>query len=193
MDSERELVEMASSGNEIAFTQLFHLYKHKLYSFTLRLVNDPHAAEDIVQDIFLKLWNNRTQLAAVHSFGSYVFQMAQNQSINSFRRMASETLILSELFHQQSAADLSTEQAINFRETQTIVAAIVEKLPPQQKLVYQLSREKGLKHEEIAEQLKLAPSTVKNHLIQALNTIREQLRTHAVTFFLLASLLISKK
>lgn len=193
MESERELVERMSKGDESAFTKLFYLYKDKLYSFTLRLVNSSDVAEDIVQDVFLKLWNNRAQLAAINSFGGYVFQMAQNQSINSFRRMASETLILSELYHQQSTADLSTEQAIHFRETQTLVATIVNKLPPQQKLVYQLSREQGLRHDEIAQQLKLAPSTVKNHLIQALNTIREQLRFHAITLFLLAYALASKK
>ena len=193
MESERELVELMSQGDESAFTRLFYLYKDKLYNFTLRLVNNPDIAEDIVQDIFLKLWNNRAQLSAINSFGGYVFQMAQNQSINSFRRMASETLILSELFHQQSTADLSTEQAIHFRETQALVAAIVSKLPPQQKLVYQLSREQGLRHDEIAQQLKLAPSTVKNHLIQALHTIREQLRTHAVTLLLLACVMAAKK
>lgn len=193
MESERELVVLMSKGDELAFTRLFYLYKDKLYSFTLRLVNNTDVAEDIVQDVFLKLWNNRAQLSAVSSFGGYVFQMAQNQSINSFRRMASETLILSELFHQQSPADLSTEQAIHFRETQALVAAIVSKLPPQQKLVYQLSREQGLRHEEIAQQLKLSPSTVKNHLIQALHTIREQLKAHAVTLLLLAYAMASKK
>lgn len=193
MDSERDLIELASLGDELAFSKLFHLYKHKLYSFTLCLVNDADVAEDVVQDVFLRLWKNRAQLASIQSFGGYLFQTAKNQAINSFRRMASETLMLAEFYRQHPDQDHDTENILDFQEAQTILAGIISKLPPQQKLIYHLSRDQGLKHNEIAEQLQLAPSTVKNHLIQALKTIREQLRMYAMTICMLLWILAQKK
>lgn len=169
--SEKALLLLSSKGDRYAFTQLFHLYKHKLYSFLLRLTGSPQMAEDIIQDIFIKIWTRKEQLNEVEKFGSYLFRMAQNQSINAFRKMAAETLALS---HIQSATDQnSTDCYLYEKETTALLHQALSRLSAQQKLVYTLSREEGLKYEEIAHRLNLSPSTVKNHMIAALRTLRE--------------------
>lgn len=173
--TEKELLLLASGGNRAAFTELYSAYKDKLYGFSLRLTESPELAKDLTQDVFLKLWDKRSNLGQIENFGGYIFKLAQNQSINAFKRMANETLVLSKMQKEMDLCVDGPEESIYGKEVQNSINDILKKLPPQQKLIFKLSREQGLKHEEIAEQLKISPFTVKNHLVLALHTIREYL------------------
>lgn len=147
--------------------------RHKLFSFLMRLTQSPEATEDVIQDIFMKLWRNRRSLSEIENFSSYLFRMAQNQCITQFRRMAKETLILTRLASDAAPTRSTTEELLAAKEVQEQLQQAVAKLTPQQKLVFTLSREKGLKYEEIAAELNISSSTVKNHMIDALRTIRQ--------------------
>lgn len=193
LHKEKELLTLASQANEVAFTTLFHLYKNKLYAYVLRLTDSEMLAEDIVQDVFLKLWNDHEALAGIDNFGNYLFRMSKNHVINHFKRMAHETLIISEIFKLNSTGHNETQEIIALKETERILEGIVEKLPPQQKVIYHLSREEGRSHEEIANLLNISSNTVKNHVVQAMATIRTQLRKHADTLLFLAVIAAVKK
>lgn len=169
-------MQLASTGDKEAFTHLFNLYKHKLFSFSLRITESPELAQDMVQDVFLKLWKDRSCLNQLENFGSFIFKMAQNKSINAFKRMANETLFLSKIQKEVAVFERVTEENMEYKEVQHLINAVLKKLPPQQNLVFKLSREQGLKHREIAVLLKISPYTVKNHLVLALQTIREYLQ-----------------
>lgn len=134
--------------------------------------------EDVIQDVFLKLWKNREQLADVEQFGGYIYRMAQHHVLNAFRRMAKEALIMAELTRTTEAASADAGEQLRIREVREKLQYALDHLPPKQKLVYTLSREQGLKHEEIARQLNISPSTVNNHMIAALRSIRQQLGPH---------------
>jgi RNA polymerase sigma-70 factor (ECF subfamily) len=190
---EKELLVLASQKDQEAFATLFHGYKHKLYAYVLRLTESEMLAEDIVQDVFMKLWSDHASLGSIENFGSYLFRMSKNQVINHFKRMAHETLIMSEMFHQTSGGHNETQDIIALKDVEKILGEILEKLPPQQKAVYQLSREEGRTHDEIANLLKISPNTVKNHIVQAMSTIRTQLRRHADTMLIVAALISLKK
>ncbi|GEP95798.1 hypothetical protein CCY01nite_20580 [Chitinophaga cymbidii] len=166
------------------------MYRHKLYSFLLRASGSPEMAEDITQDIFLKLWKNRELLTGIAQFGGYIYRMAQHQVINSLKRMARETLILGELGKTQPLAGPDAEAQLSLQEVTQSLHHALDKLTPKQKLVYTLSRERGLKHEEIARYLNISPSTVNNHMIEALRLIRQQLRTSPEAFTVLLVLLV---
>ncbi len=174
--TEKSLMQLASTGDKEAFTHLFNLYKHKLFSFSLRITESPELAQDMVQDVFLKLWKDRSCLNQLENFGSFIFKMAQNKSINAFKRMANETLFLSKIQKEVAVFERVTEENMEYKEVQHLINAVLKKLPPQQNLVFKLSREQGLKHREIAVLLKISPYTVKNHLVLALQTIREYLQ-----------------
>jgi RNA polymerase sigma-70 factor (ECF subfamily) len=176
---EKELLKLASSGNEKAFTYLFHQHKNKLFGYLFRLTNSQEITEDIIQDIFLKLWKDKSELINIVQFDAYLFRMAKNQAINSFKNIARQTLLYAEYFDTLSIEDYSTDNLLQFDETQKILNQIIETLPPQQKLVFKLSREQHLKHDEIAQMLNLSPNTVKNHIIQAINTIKQKLKYQA--------------
>lgn len=176
---EKELLKLASSGNEKAFTYLFHQHKNKLFGYLFRLTNSQEITEDIIQDIFLKLWKDKSDLINIVQFDAYLFRMAKNQAINSFKNIARQTLLYAEYFDTLSIEDYSTDNLLQFDETQKLLNQIIETLPPQQKLVFKLSREQHLKHDEIAQMLNLSPNTVKNHIIQAINTIKQKLKYQA--------------
>lgn len=178
MQYEKEWLEMAAGGDELAFTHLFHAYKFKLYGFISKLTGSPATAEDVVQDVFLKLWKDRKSLRDVESFGSYLFRMAQNHAINGFRKMAREVDMLKEMNTGDLPAHSTPQSHIALKETREILHRAIEQLPPRQKAIYLLSREEGVKHEEIARRLRITTGTVKNHMIQALRTLREQLSQH---------------
>lgn len=185
-NNETELIRYSAVGDATAFAALFRSYKDKLYGFLLRATGSPEMAEDIVQDIFLRLWKNREKLPEIGQFGAYIYQMARNQVINSLKRMAKETLILDELVKTREAVRMDAEDRLNVQEVNKHLHSALEKLTPRQKLVYTLSRDKGLKHDEIARFLGISPSTVNNHLIEALRLIRQQLsaRPEAFTIFI---------
>ena len=193
LHSEKDLLSLASQANEGAFTSLFHMYKHKLYAYIFRLTESEMLAEDIVQDVFMKLWNEHPSLNSIDNFGSYLFRMSKNQVINHFKRMAHETLIIAEIFHEKPLGHNETQDIISLKDVEKILAEILEKLPPQQKTVYYLSKEDGKTYEEIADLLKISPNTVKNHIVQAMSTVRAQLRKHADTMLILAIMISFKK
>lgn len=170
------MMQLASQGSEAAFVELFYLYRHKLYSYVLKITAHPELAQDMVQDVFLKLWKNKSNLDSIENFGAFIFKVAQNQAVNYFRRMTSETLMLSKMQGGGQGYDRCTEERINHKEVQQLISEVLRRLPPQQHLVFKLSREQGLKQDEIARALKISPNTVKNHLAVAIKTIREHLR-----------------
>jgi RNA polymerase sigma-70 factor (ECF subfamily) len=101
---EKELLQGVAEGNELAFGQLFHNWRDKLYFFILRIVDSSSITEDLVQDVFVKIWVNRETLSTIENFGAYLYTMARNEAISGMRRKASETVILAELQRVSTAA-----------------------------------------------------------------------------------------
>jgi RNA polymerase sigma-70 factor (ECF subfamily) len=172
-NNERDLMRQVVIGNENAFAQLFHAYKDKLYSFILCIAESNLVAEDIVQDVFLKIWQKREDLENIQHFNAYLFRMAHNHAVNLMKRKAKEKLILAELERDDKKAK-EIDNEIDFKEVEKFFHEAIENLPQRQKQVFILSREHGLKQEEIAQQLNVSVTTVKAHMKLALRSIRQQ-------------------
>jgi RNA polymerase sigma-70 factor (ECF subfamily) len=187
--NDNQLLLKIAEGDESAFKDLFRAWRDKLYFFMLRITHSSEMAEDILQDVFLKIWTNRATLGSIRHFDAYIYQMCRNQAITGMRRMAQETLILAEL---KKAPEPAEEDTVDQRELNNKFQAILQRLPTQQRLVYTLTHLQGLKHEEVAQQLKISSSTVKNHMTRALYTIRQELLQHLemiIIYMLLTRLL----
>jgi RNA polymerase sigma-70 factor (family 1) len=169
-----ELIIRVVQGDEIAFGQLFREYKNKLYSFIFHLSGSATIAEDVLQDVFLKIWRDRDQLTGIDNFNAYLYRMAQNTAINVLRRQSREALLLNEV--QRLAPE--GVQGDELLEVQTALHQAINNLPPQQRKVYQLGQEQGLTYEQIAGSLGISTSTVRNHMVQALKAIREFIAFH---------------
>jgi RNA polymerase sigma-70 factor (ECF subfamily) len=175
----QELLAQVAAGDQSAFAQLFHTYHQELADYIFLLTRSMPFTEEIVQDAFTKVWVHREKLTAIANFRSYLFTLSRNHTFNCLRGLARETLKQKEwALHYSREAEDTQEYAERQRYYQLIEDAVGQ-LPPQQQKAYLLSRQKGLRHEEIASQLQLSRETVKRHISLALQAISAYVRAHA--------------
>jgi RNA polymerase sigma-70 factor (family 1) len=172
LKNESVLIQLISEGDEKAFREVFDHFNKKLYNYTFKITDDDDLAEEIVMDAFIKVWCNREKLGNIISLDAYLFTIVKNKAFTELKRRAHEAFIIKNLSKSRTEFHESTEETIITNEYQHILSKAINQLPPQQKIVYGMSRDEGLKYEEIAEQLKLSKNTVKSHLKKALYTIR---------------------
>jgi len=175
LHNESALLLEVARGDTLAFKLLYEFYKNKLYGFSYRLTKSHVQSEDILQEVFLKIWLNREELVKIESFNSYLFSMIKYRIFNILKQSYHHNVISQELATELLLEDNSTEKYIEYSQLLTEVHTIIEKLPPQQKNVYLLSRDAGMKQKEIAELMGITVSTVKKHLTLALQFIRRNL------------------
>lgn len=170
--NEAILLHRLADGDREAFRTLYDNYRDKLFYYTLRLTHSKQLAEDTLQEVFIKVWTDRDKMRDVRSFDAWLFTLAKHKVINGFRRVSMEHSILAEMKKELADQVDSTTQAIDYNETSKALQLAIAQLPPQQKMVYRLRREQGLKNDEIADQLNISPLTVKKHISQASRAIR---------------------
>ncbi|MBX6379369.1 MAG: RNA polymerase sigma-70 factor [Thermoflavifilum aggregans] len=171
---------------EIKFKALYDEYKNRLYGYVLVITHSPHVAEEITQEVFVKLWLHRDKLEEVEQVEPYVFRMARNHTLNYIRKASNDSRILHELQDAMLLQVNEVEDRLIAEDYESIVEEALSQLSPQRSLVFRLSRYQGLKLEEIAQQLHLSKNTVKNHLVAALSFIRTYLSRHGVTLLWLS-------
>lgn len=176
--SDSELFSEMSGDNEAAFDAFFYRYNTKVYSFILHMVDVEAVAEELVHDVFLKIWLNRKGLREILNPGNYLFVIAKNHALNQIEKMANERKGKLLLDDRSLKLGADPEEEFFYKESLALVIEAVNQLPEQQRIVFQLSRDGGLSREEIAEKLHISPNTVKNHLGTARKKIQEYLRDH---------------
>lgn len=182
----RNLLLRISQSDQLAFRILFRAYSNRVYGFALKLTRNAITAEEIVQDIFMKLWINRESVNSIEQFSAYLFTITRNHTFNVLKKVAIEATAKNHLSKELSEAHRDTEEAIQYHESQRILNEAISNLPPQQKLVYSLCHNEGLKYEEVAQRLNISRFTVKTHMQQALRTIKSHfLEVGAVVAMLL--------
>ncbi|HUB60152.1 MAG TPA: RNA polymerase sigma-70 factor [Puia sp.] len=171
-----------------SFKRLFDSYKNRIYGYVLAIAHSPYAAEEITQEIFIKLWLFRDLLPEVENLDGYIFTIARNRTLNHLRKAAYDTRVLRELQEVASPQHNNVEERALVTEYDQLLRDALSELSPQRRLVFQLSRDGGLNHEEIAQELHLSRNTVKNHMVEALRFIRSYLGQHGsvlvLVFFL---------
>ncbi|MDX2048235.1 MAG: RNA polymerase sigma-70 factor [Chitinophagaceae bacterium] len=182
---EHEMLLLLNTGSEFAFTQIFNHYRGRIYAVALKFLKSPAPAEEIVQDVFLKIWLKRYELHMVENFEAYLFTMARNFIFDRLKKMAYETAAQSELRGEETAIN-DTEYLVRQRQCLQLEQEAIQLLPPQQKLVYHFSKTEGLSHETIAQKMQLSRLTVKTHMAKALQSIRKYLNRHLHQFLMFA-------
>ncbi|MES1250243.1 MAG: RNA polymerase sigma-70 factor [Chitinophaga rupis] len=168
-----------ATGDEAAFKLLFDKYKVRFYAASLKMTRSSTLSEEIVQEIFMTLWLRRAGLPEIDNPYSYLFTMVYNSVYAHFRRIALEKQMQHTMGERAAERSDETEEWLDARESRQWVEEAIRQLPPQQQNVYRLSREAGMSREEIARQLGISPHTVKNHLQEALKSIRAHLQRMA--------------
>lgn len=176
------LLARIAGGDERAFREVFDHYQRYIFTFAQKITRSNSDAEEIVQDIFLKVWFSRDQLLGIDNFGAYLNRLVRNRAFNLLRHEAVVSKVKTEMGLTSSDNDLGTQQTLDYKETKDLLDDVLSRLPEQQRRVYALCHLEGLKYNEVAAQLNISPDTVHYHMKLALATIREHFKRHALVY-----------
>ena len=185
-----ELLVKIAGGDQYAFTILFNHYERFVFTFARNLTHSEQLAIDIVQESFLKVWEKRKRLIEVEQFSAYLNRLVRNHTFNVLRDMSRQVNASAQLEAAEDVVEQSTSNQLDYNETLRIVNEAVEGLTAQQKQVFRLCHQQGLKYEEAAEQMHISPQTINVHMKIALKKVREHLQRHAIVYNAVALVLL---
>lgn len=177
LENEKLLGRIAAGDNE-AFKTLFGFFYPKVKGFLVKFLKDEVVAEDISQDIFVKIWSYRETLPDIRSFNTYIYRMTRNAALNHIRGGHRQIDISGISILDEK--DIEAEYFI--KEKELLIRLAVEQMPPQRQRIFKMSREQGLSNDDIAIRLGISKKTVENNISIALKELREVILAFMVFF-----------
>ena len=173
--NELELLQQLALGNRDAFTAIYQQYHSGIYNYLLKFTRNPALTEDLVHDVFLKIWEIRAQLDIKSSFAAYLYRLARNTALTQLNRIALFDTIRDEVMHRAALGidDQSLMNAVEAKQYEELLHKAINSLPPQRREAFILCRQQGRSYEEAAALMNISRNTFKPHLSLAVKSIRE--------------------
>ncbi|HWJ91425.1 MAG TPA: sigma-70 family RNA polymerase sigma factor [Flavisolibacter sp.] len=168
------ILQQLSQDSEAAFEKIYNLYSTRLYGKMLKLLKSEAIAEEILQDVFLSVWEHRKKIDPEKSFCSFLFCMATNKCYDHFRKIARDKKMFHHLL-RSSTPDRTAEDIVVRNEHAGTLYHVIELLPPRRKLVFELCKVQGKSYEEVSHELGISLSTISDHIVKANVFIRTEL------------------
>lgn len=185
LPNEKELLSRIAGGDENAFRAIYDNYRKKIYAYTIRLTESEAIADDIIQDVFMKVWLNRQSLESIDNFNAWLHTVARNHIADAMKIIA-KARVSHQQWAQKTATGINTvEETLADKENQQLLQQALNRLSPQQQLIYHLTRHEGTKHAEIAGKLQISRNTVKTHMVHAIRSIKNYLHLNSNNVILL--------
>lgn len=182
------LIQSLRNGDEKAFTYMIDNYHHRLCVYANNLIKNVYTAEDIVQNVFVRTWEQRSRLKPNHSIKSFLYKSVYNEFIDQYRKNQS-LFTLEKNYYEALNSIVLEDDSESFDKILTVVKKEIQNLPPKCKEVFILSKQEGLTNIEIAEHLNVSIKTVEAQITKAFSILRSSLEEKAKTFlFLLFSI-----
>lgn len=188
--NEYKLVISLQKGDVVAFDSLFDEYSQKLYSFALKYFRNDTDAEELVQEVFVKVWENRRALKQDLSFKSYLFTIALNQIRKHFNKKAVSLRYLENLQHEIEPAENPLFQDENYESVLRHLNNLIDQMPPRRQEIFRKSKLEGKSAKEIASELNLSAGTVDNQVSEALRFLRSRLSEESMALLLFVFLFL---
>lgn len=177
-----QLLLRISEGDESAFRIIYDQYRPKIYSYAFHFTESTVLADEVIQETFLKVWLKRSTLKEVDNFSAWLYAIARNYMYDALKAAAKEMQLRKSL---ETAEPINeTEDIFQNKLNEQLLREALDQLSPQQRQVYTLSRDHGLKRHQIAEQLNISENTVKTHMSQAIKHIAAFIQRRAVSTLL---------
>lgn len=174
LQTEQELVALLQKGSISAFERLFEQYSQKLYHFSFSYLKSESESEDLVQEVFLKIWENRANIKTGTSFQSYLFTIAFNSIRKSFNNKARQNKFRTDLLEFLSVENSSLENYPDFEALLSKLDSIIEQMPERRKEIFLMRKKQGMAIKDIAKKLEISPKTVENQITEAMNQLRKE-------------------
>jgi RNA polymerase sigma-70 factor (family 1) len=172
-DEDKILVVKVKNDDQMAFQQLFEKYAERIYYFSMRYIKNKEEAEEIAQEVFVRVWLRRHDLKEELSFSSYIFMIAKNALIDTIRRKQKETIFQDNIKPNTELYSSSSNDSMEYKELSTLIDRSIAELPLKRKQIYLLSRDEGLTYKQIAEKLNISIKTVETHMRLALQQLKK--------------------
>ena len=177
--SDLELITLMKQHDQAAFTEIYQRYWKKLFTVATNKIQDLEEAREIVQNVFISLWNRREQLEINSSLQNYLAVSVKYRVINLLARLNTKRFYLDSL--DQAEIDDSTQQWLDFMELKEQLSKLVNDLPEKCRIVFIMSREEGHSHKEISKKLGISEKTIEGHLTKAIKLLKDQLNNYFLT------------
>lgn len=177
--NEAELFSGLARGDERCFDAIYNHYSERLFPYVDKMIRSRTLTEEIIQDIFVQLWINRHLLENVQYPTSYLFHIAANKALTYLKKIANNQKLVDKMAVGYLDYSNETEEQLIVRESARIIEMAVAQLPEQRRLIWELSRNEGLTHQQIADRLGISTSTVNNQLGHAIQHVRSFLENRA--------------
>jgi RNA polymerase sigma-70 factor (family 1) len=187
---EKELLAKIATGDQDAFTRIYHAYAGRIYTVAITYLEQESEADELMQEIFIKVWDKREKLDSIDNFKSWLFITARNTIYDHFRRERSESKRRLIFSSAQSDTTDDTSHRVEDRQYAKILEEAISQLPPQRKKVYEYTRMEGLSPAEIGQRMGISKHTVKNQLKSANQFIWEYVKDH-LDLLLIAAIFLS--
>ena len=169
---QQKLLTQIASGNEAALRQVYHHFYKNLFQFAFILTKNKEAAEELVEDVFIKFWKNKQNAKAIRNLKVYLYAATKNTCLNYLSSRANESITKPfDSINIELSGPICPDQLLVFQETFAKIKSAIETLPPRCKMIFKLIREDGLKYKEVAEVLNLSPHTVDAQMTIAIRRI----------------------
>ncbi|MDB5086748.1 MAG: polymerase sigma-70 factor [Mucilaginibacter sp.] len=170
------LIQQLQQGSERAFTIIYDKFSKQLYRNILRLVKDEFIAQELLQDLFLKIWEKRNTIKVEGSLKSFLYKVAENLVFMYFRKVAKDNRLIENLIIANIEFDINAEDIIISRQDRELLHAAIAKLSPQRKQVYSLCKLEGKSYDEVSNELGISTSTIRDHIVKANKALKQYLQ-----------------
>ncbi|MEO8416411.1 MAG: RNA polymerase sigma-70 factor [Ginsengibacter sp.] len=175
------LVVLLNESDEAAFEKLYFLYSQRLLGYLIKLVKSETIAGELLQDVFVKIWNSRQNVDPNRSFRSYLFRIAENMVVDFFRKAARDKKLRETLINNSCKEYSHVEESLFTKENEQILLDVISLLPLRRRQIFQLIKIEGYSYEEVSHLLAISPSTISDHIVKATKFIREHLEASHLT------------
>lgn len=179
---EKTLFKLVAAGDQAAFSELFYEWHPFLASHIFRIIESKPVTEEIVQDVFLKIWETREKLSGILNFRGYLLTISKNMAINALQKKAREFRILEKYAKESSVVEEIDPDAAYY----SLIDEAIDYLSPRQKEIYLLHRHRRMTYQEIADHLGIGKESVKTHLQLAVSAISKGVNVKISMFIILA-------
>jgi RNA polymerase sigma-70 factor (ECF subfamily) len=180
---ESKLISLLKEDSEYAFQLIFDKHRNRIYTTAIKYLKSPIIAQDVIQDVFLKLWFERKTINESKPLEAWLYTVAKNNILNKLRKIANDWKAIDTLSYTNPNSINNTDYKLLDSEYNRQMALVLSQLSEQQRIAFALSREEKLSYIEIGEKMGISPLTVKTHLSRALHTIKKQLESNGILYF----------
>lgn len=175
-----KLLKQIKVNDKDAINSIFLAYSKRLYNFAFAYLKTEGDSKDVVQDAFINLWNNRESLREDTNLEAYLFTITRNSVISIFRKKITEKEYLKHLRETAIFQYSENDEQYDYERLSMRIKNLVDQLPEQRKLIFKLSKEKGLSNKAIAEELNISVKTVEDHMTKARRFLKSQLTDYGI-------------